>query len=104
MTLRNLSEGTQRVYIASVRACCRCCNKKPDKLAFEDVRAFRLQLTENGLAPGSVDGAMVGLRFFFRVTLGRPIAREPQRLPTVLSASEVARLLEAAPGLSGARR
>ena len=49
---------------------------------------------------------MVGLRFFFRVTLGRPealdyipMAREPQRLPTVLSAQEVARLLEAAPGL-----
>jgi integrase len=106
MTLRNLSEGTQRVYIASVRACCRYCNKKPDELTFEDVRTFRLQLTENGLAPGSVNGAMVGLRFFFRVTLGRPkaldyipMAREPQRLPTVLSASEVARLLEAAPGL-----
>ena len=55
--------------------------------------------------PGSVNGAMVGLRFFFRVTLGRPealdyipMAREPQRLPTVLSAQEVARLLEAAPG------
>ena len=27
------------------------------------------------------------------------MAREPQRLPTVLSAQEVARLLEAAPGL-----
>ena len=70
------------------------------------MRVFRLHLVERGLAPGSVNGAMVGLRFFFRVTLGRPeavdyipMAREPQRLPTVLSQEEVARLLEAAPGL-----
>jgi site-specific recombinase XerD len=106
MTLRNLSEGTQQVYIRSVRACCRYCNKKPSELTFEDVRTFRLHLVESGLAPGSVNGAMVGLRFFFRVTLGRPealdyipMAREPQRLPTVLGAQEVARLLDAAPGL-----
>ncbi len=106
MTVRNLSEGTQQVYIRSVRACCRYCNKKPSELTFEDVRTFRLHLVESGLAPGSVNGAMVWLRFFFRVTLRRPealdyipMAREPQRLPTVLSAQEVARLLEAAPGL-----
>ena len=60
MTVRNLSEGTQRVYIGSVRACCRYCNKKPGELTFEDVRVFRLQLVESGLAPGSVNGAMVG--------------------------------------------
>ncbi len=106
MTVRNLSEGTQQIYIRSVQACCRYCNKKPSELTFEDVRAFRLQLVESGLAPGSVNGAMVGLRFFFRVTLGRPealdyipMAREPQRLPTILSQGEVTRLLEAAPGL-----
>ena len=84
MTVRNLSEATQQVYIRSVRACCRYCNKKPSELTFENVRAFRLHLVESGLAPGSVNGAMVGLRFFFRVTLGRPealdyilMAREP---------------------------
>ena len=61
---------------------------------------------ESGLKPASVNGAMVGLRFFFRVTLRRPealeyipMAREPQRLPVVLTQEEVARLLEAAPGL-----
>jgi integrase/recombinase XerD len=46
------------------------------------------------------------LRFFFGVTLGRDDARvalttvrEPRKLPVVLSPAEVARLLEAAPGL-----
>ena len=106
MTVRNLSEGTQQVYIRSDRTCCRYCNKKPGELTFEDVRTFRLHLVESTLAPRSVNGAMVGLRFFFRVTLGRPealdyipMAREPQRLPTILSQGEVTRLLEAAPGL-----
>ena len=35
MTVRNLSEGTQQVYIRSVRACCRYCNKKPSELTLE---------------------------------------------------------------------
>jgi integrase/recombinase XerD len=105
MTARNLSEATQRGYIRSVRACSQFCRRAPTKLTFEDVRRFQLHLLESGLAPTSVNGAMVGLRFFFRVTLHRPealeyiaMAREPQRLPVVLSPDEVARLLEAAPG------
>jgi integrase/recombinase XerD len=105
MTARNLSEATQRGYIRAVRACCQYCGRASTKLTFEDVRRFQLHLLESGLTPASVNGAMVGLRFFFRVTLHRPealeyiaMAREPQRLPVVLSPDEVARLLEAAPG------
>jgi site-specific recombinase XerD len=50
--------------------------------------------------------AVSALRFFFGVTLGRGDAevgmttvRTPRRLPVILSAQEVARLLDAAPGL-----
>ena len=106
MTARNLSEATQRGYIRAVRACCEYCRRAPTKLTFEDARRFQLHLMESGLSPASVNGAMVGLRFFFRVTLHRPealeyiaMAREPQRLPVVLTQEEVARVLEAAPGL-----
>src|SRR5450432_3611002 len=67
MTARNLSEGTQHGYIRSVRACSQYCRRAPTKLTFEDVRRFQLHLMESGLAPASVNGAMVGLRFFFRV-------------------------------------
>jgi len=70
-----------------------------------DVRRFQLQLMQSGLAPGTVDSAMVGLRFFFRVTLRSPealdyipIARGAHRLPVVMTPEEVTRLLEAAPG------
>ena len=106
MTARNLDAATQRGYIRSVRACCRYCGRRPEQLTYEDVRRFQLQLMQSGLAPGTVNSALVGLRFFFRTTLRRPealdyipMAREPQRLPVVLTQGEVASLLEAAPGL-----
>jgi len=106
MTLRNFDQRTQQAYIRSVRSCCRYCGRTPGELTFEDVRRYQLHLTQSGLAPASINGAMVALRFFFRVTLKRPealdyipIARQPQRLPVVLTPDEVARLLQAAPGL-----
>jgi integrase/recombinase XerD len=106
MTIRNFDPRTQQTYMRSVRGCCRYCGRPPAELTFEDVRRYQLHLTQSGLAPASVNGAMVALRFFFRVTLQRadavdyiPIVREPQRLPVVLTPAEVASLLEAAPGL-----
>ena len=106
MTIRNFDERTQQSYIRSVRSCCRYCDRRPAELTFEDVRQYQLHLTQCGLAPASINGAMVALRFFFRVTLKRPeaidyipIVRQPQRLPVVMTPQEVASLLEAAPSL-----
>ena len=106
MAIRNFDPRTQQTYIRSVRAYCRYCDRSPGELTFEDVRRYQLHLTQSGLAPASINGAMVALRFFFRVTLKRPeavdyipIVREPQRLPVVLTPAEVASLLESAPGL-----
>jgi integrase/recombinase XerD len=106
MTVRNLDPSTQRGYIGAVRSCSRYCGRHPARLTFEDVRRYQLYLIERGLAPGSVNSAMVALRFFFRVTLGRPealdyipMAREPQRLPVVMTPEEVASVLEAATDL-----
>jgi len=106
MTIRNFDQRTQQSYIRSVRTCCRYCDRRPGELTFEDIRQYQLHLVQCGLAPASVNGAMVALRFFFRVTLKRPeavdyipIVRQPQRLPVVLTPDEVASLLEAAPGL-----
>ena len=106
MTVRNFDQRTQQSYIRSVRSCCRYCGRNPAELTFEDVRQYQLHLVQSGLAPASVNSAMVALQFFFRVTLKRPeavdyipIVRQPQRLPVVLTQEEVARVLEAAPGL-----
>ena len=67
---------------------------------------FQLHLTENRVGAPSINATVAALRFFFTVTLDRPeVARhltfvhEPRKLPVVLSPEEVARLLEAAPGV-----
>ena len=56
--------------------------------------------------PWTINAAIAALRFFFTVTLERPdlvrplrIVTEPRKAPVVLSQEEVARLLQAAPGL-----
>ncbi len=65
--------------------------------------------TEYGAATDqcrSINAAIAALRFFFNVTLERPdlvrpltTVNKPRKAPVVLSQDEVARLLEAAPGL-----
>ena len=65
-----------------------------------------MRLAKQQISPGSINAAISALRFFFTVTLERPnlvrpltIVNRPRKAPVVLSEEEVARLLEAAPGL-----
>jgi site-specific recombinase XerD len=106
MTVRNLSPATQRSYIYAVAKFSEYFGKSPDRLGFEEVRAYQVHLASKGLAWPSFNQIVCALRFFYGVTLGRPeiplriaYAREPQSLPVVLSADEVVRFLEAIPGL-----
>jgi site-specific recombinase XerD len=78
----------------------------PDTASFEDVRRYQLHLAASGVGVPSLNQTVSTLRFFFRVTLRRHdivehthFIHEPRRLPVVLSPEEVARLLDAAPGL-----
>src|SRR5262249_52779508 len=80
--------------------------RSPDTSTFEDVRRYQLHLAASGVGVASVNQTVSTLRFFFRVTLKRHdvvehthFIREPRKLPVVLSPEEVARLLDAAPGL-----
>jgi site-specific recombinase XerD len=70
------------------------------------MRRFQLRLSSDGISAAGINNTVSGLRFFFRVTLGRtdiashlPFVRQPHKLPVVLSPEEVSRFLEAAPGL-----
>ena len=63
-------------------------------------------MAQRQVSPWTINAAIAALRFFFTVTLERPdlvrplrLVTEPRRTPVVLSPEEVARLLEAAPGL-----
>ena len=80
--------------------------RSPDTATSEDLRLFQLHMTRNQVGAASVNCAIVALRFFFKVTLERAdlvrrltFVHEPRKAPTVLSQEEVARLLEAAPGV-----
>jgi site-specific recombinase XerD len=80
--------------------------RSPDRLGLEEVRAFQVHLVSTGISWPALNQTVCALRFFYGVTLGHdeiperiPYAREPRKLPVVLSADEVVRFLEAVPSL-----
>jgi integrase/recombinase XerD len=106
MTIRNLSPATQRSYIYAVAKFSRYFGCSPDRLGIEDVRTYQVQLVARGISWPALNQTVCALRFFYGVTLGQselperiPHAREPRKLPVVLSADEIVRFLEAVPGL-----
>lgn len=106
MTVRNLSPATQQSYIYAVAKFSRHFGRSPDRLDLEDIRAYQLHLIAQQRSWSHINQTVCALRFFYGVTLGRAdaferivAAREPQRLPVVLSGDEIVRFLEAVPGL-----
>src|SRR5271170_1837621 len=106
MTVRNFVEETRNNYIRHVRTFTAFLGRAPDTAAPEDLRLFQLHQTRIGVRAPGINGSVAALRFFFTVTLDRPemarhltFVREPRKMPAVLSPEEVARLLEAAPGV-----
>jgi Phage integrase, N-terminal SAM-like domain len=92
MTIRQLKPTTQHNYIRFVKEFSIFFGRSPDKAAFEDVRRYQLHLTSRGVSPGSINGAMAALKFFFRVTVQRST---PQRRASLAGLGERA---TAAPG------
>ena len=106
MTARRFGEDTQRDYVRHVRNFTAFLGRSPDTATSEDLRRYQLHLAKQQVSPGSINAAGTALRFFFKVTLEKPDlirhlapVQRPRRTPVVLSQEEVARLLEAAPGL-----
>ena len=106
MTIRKFAPKTQHDYLQRVKNFAAFLGRSPDTASFEDVRRYQLHLTTSGVGVPTVNQTVSTLRFFFRVTLKRHdilehthFIHEPRKLPVVLSPEEVARLLDAAPGL-----
>ena len=106
MTIRKFAPKTQHDYLQRVKNFTAYLDRSPDTANSEDVRRYQLHLTVSGVGVPTVNQTVSTLRFFFKVTLGRPdlverttFVREPRKLPVVLSPEEVVRLLDAAPGL-----
>jgi site-specific recombinase XerD len=106
MSLRHFGEKTQKDYIRAVKNLTIFLGRSPDTATAEDLRLFQLHLTESRVRPPTINFTVTALRFLFTVTLDRADAikhltfvAEPRKIPVVLSPEEVARFLEAAPGV-----
>jgi len=106
MTIRKFAAKTQHDYLQRVKNFAAYLGRSPDTASSEDVRRYQLHLTASGVGVPTVNQTISTLRFFFKITLGRPdlvertaFVREPRKLPVVLSPEEVVRLLDAAPAL-----
>ena len=102
MRMRKLNPKTQSGYLRAVRNFAKYLGRSPDTATVEDLRNYQLHLVDTGTSPISLNAAIVGLKFFFDITLDRgelmakmqPV-RIPQKLPVILSPEEVARLIAA---------
>lgn len=107
MRIRNLSACTQKTYVQQVARFAAYFGQSPDELGPEHIREYQRHLVDDlNLKPQSLVVAVSAIRFVFNITLGRgldireiPLPRQPRRLPIVLSADEVSRLLSSAVSL-----
>src|SRR4029077_16691322 len=104
---RNFSPTTIRSYLYAVERFARHFKCRPDRLNHTHLRSYQAHLLRTGqLQPKTVRLHVSALRVFFVKTLRRryllddtPYPKAPQRLPSILSVEEMARLIEAADGL-----
>src|SRR5499425_2263625 len=106
MSIRKFAAKTQHDYVQRVKDFATFLGRSPGTADAEDVRRFRLHLTASGAGTPKINATVAALRFFFKATLDRPdltkhlsFIHEPRKVPVVLSPEEVARFLEAAPGI-----
>jgi integron integrase len=105
LRVRSYSPRTRATYLAWIkRFLMRNKDRHPDSIGRPDVERFLLDLTHAQLAPKSRNQASSALALFFREVLGRDVlrtmarAREPKRVPTVLSQRQVELVIEALSG------
>jgi integrase/recombinase XerD len=104
LKLRNYAEKTIEVYTAAVRKLAEHYRRSPEQIEPEEIRSYLLHLLEEKkLSSASVNQTICALRFFYIQVLGRPwkvgkvhFQKRRRKLPTVLTESEVVRLLDAA--------
>jgi integrase/recombinase XerD len=107
MTVRGLVPATQQAYLRAVRDLAAYYKRSPDTLATRDIQRYLLMLhEERGLTYSTCNTIVHGLRFFYGTTLGRsamrfaiPLAKEPSKLPIILSRHDIRQLFTAAESL-----
>ena len=100
MTVRGLAENTRKSYLSSVSGLACHYGRSPDRISAQEVQDYLIFLhDERGLTWQSCNSARHGIRFFYRITLGRPDphfylpgAKTPSILPELLNHDELVRL------------
>ena len=102
LTLGGYADGTKQTYVDCIRMFAKFHGRSPDELGAEDVRRWAEHLTTKGISAQRIGQHFAALKFLYRKTLYKPEAvsfltspRKPKRLPVVLSAEQVERLLQA---------
>src|SRR5213593_313433 len=100
--LRHYSRHTEEAYVAWVRRFVRFCGlRHPSELGEREVTRFLSSLAEAGVSATTQNQAASALRFLYEEVLGRSFARpsgivhakEPGRVPVVLTREEVRAVL-----------
>ena len=100
MELQNLSQHTQRAYLAAVTGIARFYNQSPDKMTTEKIEDYLLYLKhDKGIAPNSCYSVLTGLRFFCKyvtekeIPVTYSIRRTTRKLPQVLTMQEIWKII-----------
>jgi integrase/recombinase XerD len=98
--IRNLSAGTQGIYVRAVANFSAFHGRSPEELSHKDVRDYQLHLIDRGLKATAIRQILNALRLFSGATLSKPDATQHIPLPrrsdpllAILSRQRVALLL-----------
>ena len=102
LLVRGMAERTREAYLAAVTRLARHYDRSPDRLSPQEVQAYLVHmLRDEKLAWSTCGIAVHAFRFLYHTTLDRPEstftipgAKQPQRLPEILSPGEVRRLID----------
>ena len=105
MQIKGLQPKTQTMYLRGMRDFTGFLGHAPDTATPEELRAFQLDMKKKGVGAPTFNNRLTVSSFFFAATCPRPemkrhmrYQRAAKKIPVVLSAEEVARILQAAPG------
>jgi integrase/recombinase XerD len=96
MELKNLSNHSQRAYLAAVTSIAKHYRRSPDKITNKMIEDYLLYLkNEKGNSPNSCGSVLTGLRFFYKnvmkkeISIGYSVRKIPRKLPFVLTKEQV---------------
>ena len=102
LTLADYAVSTKKIYVGAIEVMAAHFGRSPAKLSRDELRGYVTGLRARCPSPSRLRQHLAAIKFLYGKTLGRPdditFITFPwlrPKLPTVLSADEVARLLEA---------